>query len=130
MGYQIYFSVKQKSTYSAQTIYSYYLDQNGNRKVIVDTRNNLKGNSNTGSSTIKVKSISLNRSSLSLDVGDTYTLKATINPSNATNKNITWTSSNSRVATVSTSGKVTAKKVVVLLLQLVQEECLLLLKFM
>lgn len=110
VGYQIYFSVKQKSTYSAQTIYSYYLDQNGNRKVIVDTRNNLKGNSNTGSSTIKVKSISLNRSSLSLDVGDTYTLKATINPSNATNKNITWTSSNSRVATVSTSGKVTAKK--------------------
>lgn len=110
VGYQIYFSVKQRSTYSAQTIYSYYLDQNGNRKVIIDNRNSLKGNSNSGSSNIAVKSISLNRSSITLDVGDNYTLKATINPSNATDKNISWSSSNSRVATVSSSGKVTAKR--------------------
>lgn len=110
VGYQIYFSVKQRSTYSAQTIYSYYLSSNGTRRVIIDNRNSLKENSNSGSSNIAVKSISLNRSSLTLDVGDDYTLKATINPSNATNKKITWSSSNSKVASVSSSGRVTAKR--------------------
>lgn len=110
VGYQIYFSVKQKiSTYAGKTIYSYYLDQNGNRKVIIDSRNSL-GSSNSGSSNISVTSITLNRSSLTLDIGDTYTLVATVSPSNATNKTVTWSSSNTSVATVSSSGKVTAKK--------------------
>ena len=39
------------------------------------------------------------------------TLKATVSPSNAENKTLTWSSSNSAVAVVSSSGKVTAKKV-------------------
>ena len=41
--------------------------------------------------------------------GDTQTLTATISPSNATNKSVTWSSSNTSVATVSSSGLVTAK---------------------
>ena len=113
VGYQIYFSAKQVSTYSKKTIYSYYLDQNGNRTVIIDSRNSL-GNSNNinngnDSTNRPVTSIELNRSSLSLEVEDTYTLKATITPSNATNRTISWSSSNTRVATVSSSGKVTAR---------------------
>ena len=108
VGYQIYFTVKQKiSTYSAKTIYAYYLDQNGNRKVIIDSRNSL---SNSNSSNIAVTKVEINQSSLSLDVGDTYTLKATVSPSNATNKSVSWASSNNNVATVSSSGKVTAKR--------------------
>lgn len=111
VGYQIYFSAKQVTTYSSKTIYSYYLDQNGNRTVIIDSRNSLgSSNNGSGSTNVEVKRIELNRSSLSLDVGDTYTLRATITPSNATNKTITWSSSNTRVATVSSSGKVTAKR--------------------
>lgn len=47
-----------------------------------------------------VTGISLNQSALSCCVGDSETLTASISPANATNKNITWQSSNSSVATV------------------------------
>ena len=57
----------------------------------------------------KVSSISLDKTQVSLTEGDTTTLIATINPSNATNKNVGWSSSNTSVATVS-NGKVTAVK--------------------
>ncbi len=60
------------------------------------------------SSNIAVFSVSLNKTSLTLNKGETATLKATVYPSNATNKTITWTTSNSGVAAVS-NGKVTAK---------------------
>ncbi len=53
-------------------------------------------------------SVLLNKSSLSLYVGDTYTLTATVYPSDAYNKTVTWSSTNTRVATVS-NGKITAK---------------------
>ncbi|MGN0470379.1 MAG: Ig domain-containing protein, partial [Acutalibacteraceae bacterium] len=61
--------------------------------------------------TIAVTSISLNKSSLSLTVGDSATLKATIAPSNATNKSYSFSSSNNSVATVNSNGTVVAKKV-------------------
>lgn len=60
---------------------------------------------------ISVQSISLDTSSISLNIGDEQQLYATINPSNATNKNVTWTSTNSSVASVSSTGYVTAKAV-------------------
>ncbi len=50
-------------------------------------------------SVLPVTSVSLNKSTLSLVEGETEALVATINPSNATNKNITWKSSNTAVAT-------------------------------
>ena len=59
--------------------------------------------------TIAVTSVSLNKSSLSMTVGETQTLTATVLPTNATNKTVTWSSSNTSVATVSSSGTVTAK---------------------
>ena len=55
-----------------------------------------------------VTGVSLNRSSLSLNVGQTENLSATVAPANATNRNVTWASSNQNVATVSQSGVVTA----------------------
>ena len=61
------------------------------------------------SSVQRVTSITLSQTSLSLEVGKTQTLTATVLPSNATNKTVVWTSSNTSVATVSTSGMVTAK---------------------
>lgn len=58
---------------------------------------------------IAVTGVSLNTTSLTLTVGDKQTLKATVTPSNATNKSVTWSSSNSTIASVSSSGVVTAK---------------------
>lgn len=59
-------------------------------------------------SVVEVTEISLNSTSISLEAGKTTTLIATITPSNATNKTITWSSSNTSVATVS-NGVVTGK---------------------
>ncbi len=65
----------------------------------------------SGSTTtnVPVTGISLNYTAIYLDAGDSFQLKATITPSNATNKNVTWSSSNNSIATVSTSGLVEAK---------------------
>lgn len=53
-------------------------------------------------------SIKLNKTSVNLDVSESYTLKATIAPSNTTDKTVTWTTSNKKVATVSSKGVVKA----------------------
>ena len=60
---------------------------------------------------IEVSGITLDRTSLSMTEGETYTLAATVSPSNATDKTVTWSSSNTSVATVSSSGVVAAKSV-------------------
>lgn len=57
-----------------------------------------------------VKSLKLNKKSKTLSVGQTFKLKATVSPSNATNKKVTFKSSNPKVVKVTKSGKVTAKK--------------------
>lgn len=60
-------------------------------------------------STVAVTSVSISPTTLSLGINGTGQLASTIVPSNATNKNVTWTSSNSAVATVSATGLVTGK---------------------
>ena len=55
-----------------------------------------------------VTSITLNKTTLTLKEGSEETLTATVNPTDATNKEITWSTSKSSVATVSTTGKITA----------------------
>lgn len=57
---------------------------------------------------IDVERVTLDRASLSLTVGKSETLKATVSPSNASNKAVAWSSSNEKAATV-VNGKVTAK---------------------
>lgn len=59
---------------------------------------------------VAVKSIKLNKTKVTLAKGKKVTLKATVAPSNATDKNVTFTSSNTKVATVNAKGVVTAKK--------------------
>jgi hypothetical protein len=83
-------------------------------------RNNLTGNAITtvagGALAIRmmfeiptaVASVSLNKTTTSLKVGDQETLTATVLPEDATNKDVTWTSSNDAVATVNALGRITA----------------------
>lgn len=65
--------------------------------------------STNGNSSISVSGVSLNAMSFELSEGESYTLTATVQPSNATNKNVSWKSDNTSVATVS-NGIVTAIK--------------------
>ena len=57
---------------------------------------------------VPVTGIALEQSSLLLPIGNTYTLRAHVQPSNATDQDIQWGSSNGGVATVDQTGKVTA----------------------
>ena len=57
---------------------------------------------------VRVESVSISPASKELTVGETLQLSATVSPSMATRKDITWSSSKSSVASVSASGLVTA----------------------
>ena len=61
-------------------------------------------------STIAVTGVSLNKTSLSLTVGESQSLSATVSPSNASDKSVSWKSSDTSVATVDGSGNVKAVK--------------------
>ena len=78
-------------------IYKYILSKLYNKKT-------------TTPETTKTKNIKVTKVTVSgtnkVQVGKSITLKATITPSNASNKSVTWKSNNTKVATVSTSGKV------------------------
>ena len=56
---------------------------------------------------VSVTGVTLDQHSASVEIGDTLTLTETVSPANATNKSVTWSTSNSSVATV-VGGVVTA----------------------
>lgn len=62
------------------------------------------------STTIAVQSVSLNKNTTTINVGETETLVATITPTNATNQNVTWGTDAPNIATV-TNGVVEGKAV-------------------
>lgn len=80
------------------TIYATASDGSGKRDSIAVT---------VGSGCVLVNSIELNKIRVSLRRGGSYVLSATVSPSNATNKSVTWSSSNPSVASVS-GGRVCA----------------------
>lgn len=59
---------------------------------------------------VNVTGVTLDKTTLSLDTGKKAQLVATVAPTNATNKAVTWVSDNTAVATVDGSGKVTTVK--------------------
>ena len=60
-----------------------------------------------GDDDVSVTGVSLDKTSAELEVGGTLKLTATVEPANATNQNVSWSSSNVEVATVE-NGTVTA----------------------
>ena len=60
---------------------------------------------------VQVNEITLSESSFTLQVNESRTITASVIPDNATNKNVTWSSSNNSIATVDQTGKVTAKAI-------------------
>lgn len=58
--------------------------------------------------TTKVEQIALSKTEGVLTVGNSVTVTATVTPNNATNATVNWTSSDEKVATVDSNGKVTA----------------------
>jgi len=55
-----------------------------------------------------VTGVTLSSATLSMEIGESATLTATVSPSDATNKSVTWISSNVAVAVVDNNGKITA----------------------
>ena len=67
-----------------------------------------EGGGSQGGGTVNVTNVSLNYKKIYLKIGETKTVTAKGSPSNATNKTVTWSSSNNNIATVS-NGKITGK---------------------
>lgn len=59
---------------------------------------------------VKAKSVSLNRTSVTLYEGNSTTLSATVYPADATNKIVNWSTSRSSVATIDGNGRITARR--------------------
>ena len=100
-------------SYEMKTEYKYPLQPNTTytyTMFVIDSNN--KQYEVTGTFTtnaIPVTGVSVSPASSSVQVGKTVQLTASIAPSNASDKGVTWKSSNTAVATVSSSGVVTAK---------------------
>lgn len=59
----------------------------------------------------RVTSVTLNKSNVPMGLKKTYTLKAKVKTNAATNPSIKWTSSNTKIATVNSQGKISGKKI-------------------
>ena len=106
----------QKLTWSTSNKKVATVDGNGKVKAVgkgtaTITVKSANGKTATCKVTVKIPAtkIKLNKTKLTLKVKKTVSLKATVTPANSSDK-LTWTSSNKKIATVSSSGKVTAKK--------------------
>ena len=67
-----------------------------------------KSSVNVNVAAIKVTGLTLNKTSATLNYGASTKVTATVSPSNAANKNVTWTSSNPSLVTVDASGNIKA----------------------
>ena len=92
--------------------FSFHLGKNCTYKFIAtDKAGNVTEKTATfydGTYVVPVTGVSLDESSITLDVGGNQTLTATVTPEDATNKKVRWSSDNEAVATVSEDGVVTA----------------------
>ena len=76
----------------------------------VNKTSNNSSSSNTNKN-IRVTGVSINNQNITMYVGQTSSVSSTVTPENATNKSVTWKSSNTDIVTIDNSGKLVAKKV-------------------
>ena len=128
-SYQLIHTIKPSNatnkgvTWSSSNTNVVSVDQNGNIKTLKDGTAKIRVTAKDGSgkyaeasvtvesskpTNILVTGVSLNASTVKMYVGQSYQLIHTIKPSNATNKGVTWSSSNTNVVSVS-NGKIVGK---------------------
>ena len=57
---------------------------------------------------VSITGVTLNNTQMEIPAGETYTFEPEFFPKNATNRNVSWTSSNEKVATIASDGTMTA----------------------
>lgn len=91
-------------TYTFNDMKLYYKDLNGGQQIVSITT---PVTINVKSNIVAVTGITLDKSTMTLNQGQSEHLIATVLPDNATDKSVAWSSSNSSVATVDSEGNVT-----------------------
>lgn len=81
----------------------------GAATITAETSNGLKATAEVIVKEIAVTKVTLSETTATMTIGGELELTATIEPKNATNQRLTWSSSDTGVATVDSNGKVTAK---------------------
>ncbi len=99
IGENAFYSVEAKAYYPSN-------DKSWTDKVRQDYGGTITWVKENGSN-VAVSGVTLNKSSFELGVGKSATLRATVTPANAANPDVSWSSSDTSVATVDNNGKVT-----------------------
>lgn len=105
---KVSYSILDKSS----NIWKYKVDvvlYDGTKQSYIFTVNIEDGKVDIAGEGIKVTGVTLNKSQVLLDLGDTFQLVDTVKPNYAENNKVVWTSSNESVASVDQHGLVTAK---------------------
>ena len=103
-GNHRFISTIQVNKTGTQNVYIYALDTtHGNNPRIGSGSVQIKEKP-----VVKVSSVKVTPNNITLDIGESYELMASVAPSNATNKTVTWKSSNTAVVKVTSAGKITA----------------------
>ena len=95
-------------TYDGYDFLGWYTQKDGGDKVTTDTVFTVDSTIYAHWQNIPVTNLELNKDSLTLQEKSSDILTATVKPDNATNKDVIWESSDTSIATVDASGKVTA----------------------
>lgn len=95
-------------TYDGYNFLGWYTQKDGGDKVTTDTVFTVDSTIYAHWQNIPVIGVKLDKTSLTMQETGSDTLTATVEPDNATNKNVNWESSDTSIATVDASGKVTA----------------------
>ena len=95
-------------TYDGYNFLGWYTQKDGGDKVTTDTVFAVDSTIYAHWQNIPVIGVKLDKTSLTMQETGSDTLTATVEPDNATNKNVNWESSDTSIATVDASGKVTA----------------------